>query len=298
MHALIDPQRGCSVFGSTSGSWRSSRARGRHRQRGLLAGHFDLTAGRSVTSVGEVRSFASGRADRGSRANIGCPLSSATRLAPQSRQRLSCVCAGGRGWRCAGGWSRGGRGRIPFPPLPAGSQRAAPASPPDPPPSAILLPLSLTPFSSRPRSVRPTVARTHTPLTLLTHNERDPTTSSTRSTVRPPALHARSAHDPSRQRRCAQGTITMNSYHSAARHPSSNRLSEMLDAIKAEFDNVSQEASAYKNYKDDYEHKSQSRPAPRVGNPPAADQVQSRRRSRRCSPSGKTSTNSRWPTRR
>lgn len=31
----------------------------------------------------------------------------------------------------------------------------------------------------------------------------------------------------------------------------------MLDAIKAEFENVSQEVSAYKNYKDDYEHKSE-----------------------------------------
>lgn len=50
----------------------------------------------------------------------------------------------------------------------------------------------------------------------------------------------------------------MNSYHTAARHPSASRLAEMLDAIKAEFDNVSQEASAYKNYKDDYEHKSKS----------------------------------------
>lgn len=50
----------------------------------------------------------------------------------------------------------------------------------------------------------------------------------------------------------------MNSYHSGSRHPSSGRLVEMLDAIKVEFDNVTQEASAYKNYKDDYEHKSRS----------------------------------------
>lgn len=31
----------------------------------------------------------------------------------------------------------------------------------------------------------------------------------------------------------------------------------MLDAIKVEFDNVSQEATTYKSYKDDYEHKSE-----------------------------------------
>lgn len=50
----------------------------------------------------------------------------------------------------------------------------------------------------------------------------------------------------------------MNSYHSTARHAPSSRLAEMLDAIKAEFDNVlAQEASAYKNYKDEYEHKSE-----------------------------------------
>lgn len=48
----------------------------------------------------------------------------------------------------------------------------------------------------------------------------------------------------------------MNSYHAGARHPPSSRLSEMLEAVKAEFENVTQEASAYKTYKDDYEHKS------------------------------------------
>ena len=51
----------------------------------------------------------------------------------------------------------------------------------------------------------------------------------------------------------------MNTYHAAARHPPSNRLAGMLEAVKAEFENVTQEASAYKTYKDDYEHKSINR---------------------------------------
>lgn len=52
----------------------------------------------------------------------------------------------------------------------------------------------------------------------------------------------------------------MNSYHSGARHTTSNRVAEMLDATKAEFENIlAQEAAAYSSYKEDHDKKSMSR---------------------------------------
>lgn len=50
----------------------------------------------------------------------------------------------------------------------------------------------------------------------------------------------------------------MNSYHASGRHPTSNRFHEMLEAVKVEYDNLASEVSAYKSYKEDYEHKSES----------------------------------------
>lgn len=37
--------------------------------------------------------------------------------------------------------------------------------------------------------------------------------------------------------------------------PSSSRLGELLDAVRSEFDNIAQEVMAFRNHKDDYEHK-------------------------------------------
>lgn len=38
--------------------------------------------------------------------------------------------------------------------------------------------------------------------------------------------------------------------------PASNRLMELLDAIKAEYDQLAQEVAVCKNQRDEYEHKS------------------------------------------
>jgi glucose repression regulatory protein TUP1 len=73
-----------------------------------------------------------------------------------------------------------------------------------------------------------------------------------------------------------------------------SRLAELLDAVKAEFENVTQEASAYKNYKDDYEHKSKASYA-------SMEEMliaQLHLRYRKCKVCDKMSMNSKWRTKR